>query len=80
MMGYRADFQALEIAFPDQYPERYPARTHSLPHLWPTDRYPGGATFVGVGFRPSSVRVAGAFFLQGNPMAHARRAVFESLS
>ena len=47
------DLQALEIAVLDQCPERYPAGTHSLPHLWPTDRYPGGAEFDGVGFRQS---------------------------
>ena len=54
MMGYRAGFQELEIAVPDRCPERHPARTHSLPYLWPTDHYPGGAALVGVGFRPSS--------------------------
>ena len=79
MMGYRAGFQKLEVAVPNQCPERHPLRTHSLPHLWPTDRYPGGATLVGVGFCSSSSRAAGVVLLQGKPMAHARRAAFESL-
>ena len=78
MMGYRAGFQELEIAVPDRYPERHPARTHSLPYLWTADRYPG-ATLVGVGFRPSRSRAAGAVLLQSQPMAHAWRAAVESL-
>ena len=59
-----AGFQKLEVAVSNQCPERHPPRTHSLPHLWTADRYPGSATLVGAGFRPSSSRAAGAVLLQ----------------
>lgn len=78
-MASGADLQKLEIAVRDQCAERHPSRTHPLPYLWPPDCHLSDTTLVGAGFRPSNCRAAGAVLVQGDSMAHAQGATFESL-